>query len=221
MRWAWIAVFLLASPRFGHADDNRLGPDDLDAYEKALGVADEDDAPTPATFRDLWDRPDSLMGKRVRVEGRVVRLFHQGKSPRFPGLVEVWLVTPARDPICVVIPDAKGGPTLGQTLAFTGTYLKKVAYVAGDEPRLAPLIVGPGPGRAVEGQGASPDQPVRSGVWPLSNTDWTLAGFLAAGTLVFLLRQHLRSPLPLRRERPGPDPIFEDGEPGSGGGQDE
>ena len=70
----------------------------------------------------------------------------------------------------------------------------------GDTPRLAPLVVGPGPGHAVASEAASVSDPARP-VWSLSSTEWTLAALLAVGTLVFLLRQHLRTPAPRRRER--------------------
>ena len=55
-------------------------------------------------FRDLWNRPDVFRGRRVTVEGRVVRIFRQGPVGSFPPLAEVWITSPAGDPFCVVFP---------------------------------------------------------------------------------------------------------------------
>jgi hypothetical protein len=133
--------------------------------------ARSDDPPARVTFRDLWDRDQAFRGRRVTIEGRVARIFRQGPVGSFPPLAEVWVTSPAGDPFCVVFPqpatasvdDLKGGPpahaektsgnavsvasmpALGRKVRFTGTFLKKVSYAAGDGARLAPLVVGDWP----------------------------------------------------------------------------
>ncbi len=136
------------------------------------------DPPARAGFRDLWARSDAHRGRRVTVQGRVERIFRQGPVGSFPSLIQVWVYSPAGDPFCLVFPRPAGPttpgsepehraasqavnrqaadahvtppaiPGLGQTVEFTGTFLKMVRYTAGDGPRLAPLIVGD---RAVAG----------------------------------------------------------------------
>ena len=115
-------------------------------------------------FRDLWNRPDAYRGRRVTVQGRVERIFRQGPIGSFPALAEVWIVSPAGDPFCLVVPQESGtgilsvvdegpedratskqSPEPGQTVQFTGTFLKMVRYAGGDGPRLAPLIAGDRP----------------------------------------------------------------------------
>ncbi len=150
---------------------------DLAGYRTALSgkpTADGAKATDPAarvTFKDLWNRADDFRGRRVTVQGRVVRTFRQGPLGSFPALVEAWITSPAGDPFCVVFPqpgliDEKqagsgeaivaptekpaGGsradliPGSGRTVRFTGTFLKVVRYVGADGARLAPLIVGDG-----------------------------------------------------------------------------
>jgi hypothetical protein len=126
-------------------------------------------------FRDLWERSGAHRGRHVTVQGRVERVFRQGPVGSFPSLIEVWVYSPVGDPFCLVFPrptgpatpdrdqehhvvfpsldhrgeDAPAAPTTipgpGQTVQFTGTFLKMVRYAAGDGPRLAPLIVGDRP----------------------------------------------------------------------------
>jgi hypothetical protein len=150
---------------------------DLAGYRTALSgkpTADGAKVTDPAarvTFKDLWNRADDFRGRRVTVQGRVVRTFRQGPLGSFPALVEAWITSPAGDPFCVVFPqpglidekqagsgeaivaptekpaggsraDVRPGP--GRTVRFTGTFLKVVRYVGADGARLAPLIVGDG-----------------------------------------------------------------------------
>ena len=82
------------------------------------------------SFKDLWNRPDAFRGRRVTVEGRVQRIFRQGPVGSFPALAEIWIASPAGDPFCLVVPQAAGVPKLGQTVRFTGTFLKMVRYAA-------------------------------------------------------------------------------------------
>lgn len=179
------------------ADDNdhqyQLSLADLTGYRAALaghptaGVAKATDSPVPVHFRDLWDHSEAFRGRRVTVEGLVVRIFRQGPVGTFPALAEVWITSPAGDPFCLVFPQTVPGtenhqasagaklpattgsaparsavvpiPTVGRTARFTGTFLKMVSYSARDEPRLVPLVVGslPPVTISVSGQTQGPD----------------------------------------------------------------
>ena len=63
---------------------------DLAGYRMALSgkpTADGAKATDPAaqvTFKDLWNRADDFRGRRVVVQGRVVRTFRQGPLGSFP-----------------------------------------------------------------------------------------------------------------------------------------
>jgi hypothetical protein len=195
-------------------------------------------------FRDLWKRSDAHRGRRVTVEGRVERIFRQGPVGSFPPLIQVWAYSPAGDPFCLVFPRPTDPttpgqapeprtasqpvnrhqdqthtmptaiPRLGQTVHFTGTFLKMVRYAAGDGPRLAPLIVGDGPPepaagqstahmtddrgspsssaqvlRAIGGAGASASGPDQ---WAWSPISWGLGMALAGVAAGILAWQHLR-----------------------------
>ncbi len=196
-------------------------------------------------FRELWERSDAHRGRRVTIQGRVERIFRQGPVGSFPPLVQVWVYSPAGDPFCLVFPrptdpttpdpdpehrtvsqpvdrrgeDAPPPPTAipdpGQTVHFTGTFLKMVRYAAGDGPRLAPLIVGDRPPaargaglpaapraakpgspsastqifRAIGGQGPGASAPVP---WAWSSTSWGLGLTLAVVAGSILAWQHLR-----------------------------
>ncbi len=124
---------------------------DLEAYSAALqgkgtgGNREEpSEPPRPVTFRDLWDHPETWQGRRVQVQGQVVRVFRQQAVGRFPALVEAWLSTPRKNLLCTVFP-AGQGPEAGQKVAFTGTFLRTIRYTGDDAPRLAPCIVGDRP----------------------------------------------------------------------------
>jgi hypothetical protein len=140
---------------------------DLAAYRAALSGkatgenARTSDPPVRVRFQDLWNRPDAFRGRRVILQGRVERIFRQGPIGSFPALAEVWIVSPAGDPFCLVVPNESGTGILpvadhglvdratskqslepGQSVHFTGTFLKMIRYAGGDGPRLAPLVVG-------------------------------------------------------------------------------
>src|SRR6185437_9218161 len=88
--------------------------------------------------------PDRYQGRRVQVEGRLVRRFRQDAIGKFPALVEAWAVSPAGDPFCLVFPATAGKSEPGPaTVRFEGTFLKLIRYQGGDVARLAPLLVGP------------------------------------------------------------------------------
>ena len=167
-------VLLLGCSIVTFADDSetqhQLTLADLTAYRAALSGkvtgenAKASDPPARVGFRDLWNRPDTYRGRRVMVQGRVERIFRQGPIGSFPALAEVWIVSPAGDPFCLVAPHESGtdilpvaghgmedrstskqSPEPGQTVQFTGTFLKMVRYTGGDGPRLAPMVVGDKP----------------------------------------------------------------------------
>jgi hypothetical protein len=89
---------------------HQLSLADLAGYRAALsGKPTADDArasdpPTPVKFKDLWNRPDAFRGRRITIQGRVSRIFRQGPVGTFPPLAEVWITSPAGDPVCVVCP---------------------------------------------------------------------------------------------------------------------
>jgi hypothetical protein len=167
-------ALVLACSVVSFADDSetqdQLTLADLAAYRAALSGratgenAKTSDPPVRVDFPDLWNRPDAYRGRRVTVQGRVERIFRQGPIGSFPALAEVWIVSPAGDPFCLVVPHDRGtgilhvadhgledratskpSPEPGQTVQFTGTFLKMVRYAGGDGPRLAPLVVGEKP----------------------------------------------------------------------------
>ena len=181
------------------------------------------------SFKDLWNRPDAFRGRRVTVQGRVERIFRQGPVGSFPALAEVWITSPAGDPFLRgrspgerhrhftgkrSRPGRPGHitelvPELGQTVRFTGTFLKMVRYAAGDGARLAPLVVGDQPPvpaqKAAKPNGAGfprtdygvsrgghPDN--RGGRWPTSLSNWVLGLILMALAAGALAWQHLRAP---------------------------
>jgi hypothetical protein len=208
---------------------------DLAAYHTALsGKPTADDAgvsdpPAQVSFKDLWNRPLAFRGRRVTIQGRVERIFRQGPVGSFPALAEVWITSPAGNPFCLVVPqDGRTGvdpvkktglegyatspvmPEPGQTVRFTGTFLKMVRFAAGDGARLAPLVVGNQPPVLAQetikarsaisrrsdddsSDGSHPDNHIeRSLTAPLS---WALAMILAALAAGVLAWQHLRAPL--------------------------
>lgn len=207
-----ITSVLLLSPIRLRADDaaNQLTLADLAAYRQALaGKATADaarsaDPPVPASFRDLWGKPEMLRGRRVAVLGRIERIFRQGAVGRFPALVQAWAFSPSGDPFCLVYPAGSGQDSgLGAEVRFTGTFLKIVEYPAGDGSRLAPLIVGdraPEPlkkGAAARPNGKNPN--ASTGARP--STDW-IVGLLAAVAVVGVLTlRHFRAATSPRRKR--------------------
>lgn len=250
LAWATLAVALGACVN-GHADDtdtnHQLNLADLADYRAALDGkataqnAQADGAPRVVRFRDLWDNSQAFLGRRVTIQGRVERIFRQAAVGQFPPLAEVWIVSPAGDPFCLVFaqhepttgndqrdqknrPDVQSGkqkdqdirravPEVGQTVRFTGTFLKMVSYVAPDGKRLAPLIVGDRP--PVDQR----DGPTRAGVtasrersaevfetiggrdsraprddWPGSGASLALAIALAALALGIIAWRHIHTP---------------------------
>jgi hypothetical protein len=222
---------VLGCGAWSFADDTeptrQLSLVDLTKYRAALaGKATAEDAkssdtPVRVSFKDLWNRPDAFRGRRVTIQGRAERIFRQDPVGSFPALAEIWIASPAGDPSCLVVPQESGTgispkydhdlegratppqiPKLGQTVRFTGTFLKMIRYAAGDGDRLAPLVVGdtlPVPVReSAKGNRASSSSANKiAGWWIGSATSWLLGltlALLAAGVLAW---QHVR--LPIRR----------------------
>jgi hypothetical protein len=195
-------VFLLgSSTSFG--DDSPLTLADLEGYRLAL--ASKPDGPaTPVKFRDLWDRPEAYLGRVVKVEGRVARLFRQGRFGEFPPLVEVWILSPSGDPFCLVFPQVEGraSPEIGASVRFSGTFLKRIKYQGGDTARIAPLLVGPQPPSGLESEGPSS--------W--STSDWMMAAGAGLVVAMILARRHFSGPVE-RLSKIDPPPVFLDGDP--------
>jgi len=207
------------------------------------------------SFKDLWNRPDAFRGRRVTVQGRVERIFRQGPVGSFPALAEVWITSPAGNPFCLVVPQDGGTgvlpvkktsleghatapviPKLGQTVRFTGTFLKMVRFAAGDGARLAPLVVGNQPpvlareiikaNSAISrhsdddgSDGGHRDDHIER--WLTSPSSWALAMIVAALAAGVLAWQHWRAPIRragvsspgMRIAAAGPDPSPEFIEP--------
>jgi hypothetical protein len=179
---------------------------DLPAYREALEGAP--DAPAISVrFRDLWDHQPDYQGRRVRVEGRIERIFRQPAIGDFPALSEAWLIEAGGDPICIVFP-TQDSPPLGSQAMFEGDFLRQIRYFGGDTERLAPLVVGPGVPRAVESARVNPTLPAV----PIASDrlDWLFGTVALLLVVVGLLRVFAKSPpMPSRRAECGPDPMLE------------
>jgi hypothetical protein len=235
---ASLALTLVASLR---ADEAALTVADLAAYRAALsptpGANGDATPPKAASFRELWEHPEVYRGRRVEVQGRVVRRFRQGAMGTFPALEEAWAFSsPTGNPFCLVFPvTAKPDPGPSGTspktrtpdeVRFVGTFLKLVQYQGADGPRLAPLIVGPAsPAAAAAAPAAatSDDRGPRPAAVPangLTGLGGTIALVAALLVALVLARQHMRRPLPLPSRRrhsrgdagvgPDPEPLFDD-----------
>lgn len=193
---------------------------DLAPYRAALEKKEGASAPARAvTFRELWDHPDAYRGRRVGVEGGVVRRFRQGAFGTFPPLTEVWAVSAAGDPFCLVFPTPPSGssagpdPAPGASVRFEGVFLRRLRYQGGDADRLAPLIVGDRPPAVTTPAPPKPRLGPASPGADLTRFEWTLGLLAAAFVALILARRHLRgpSPLPSRPQRDeGPPPEFVD-----------
>jgi hypothetical protein len=197
-------------------EDQTLTVADLAAYRAALSPPrGTPEPPAVVGFRALWDHTAAYQGRRVRVEGRLVRRFRQGAFGTFPPLEEAWLTSPRGDPFCLVFPAAAPAETQtsvsSQPLSFTGTFLKLVEYQGGDSRRLAPLIVGPAPPVVVARDRPPSAAPAKEP--PTSRLDWTIGLAAALVVAAVLAYQHLRRPSrrPLElKSRVEPEPVFDD-----------
>ena len=199
-----ILLVLSLGPIQAIADDSPLTLADLEAYRLALG-ANPDDPALAVKFRDLWDRPDAYVGRAVKVEGRVARIFRQGRVGEFPPLVEAWVVSPSGDPFCLIFPGSEGQPSpeIGSLVRFSGRFLKRIKYQGGDTPRVAPLLVGPrAPSGAANGSGTEGSS------W--TSVDWIMASGGMLVVVMILLGRHVARPAE-SPSRPEPPPAFIDG----------
>ena len=186
---------------------------DLPAYKAALDGRDESKS-VPVTFRELWERPKDYRGRRVRVEGRIVRHFQAPASGELPPRVELWLATANNDVMCVVFPEPGRSEQFPENLsvAMEGTSLGLVRYSGGEVARYAPLIVGCRVPSRITNDSTAP----RAMGW--QRTDWFLAALALVIAAMLLARAHLRRPARPRIEI-GPPIEFEDG-PGEGTNRD-
>ena len=172
---------------------------DLPAYRAALAPGAGGPA-QPATFRDLWEHPDTFRGRRVRVEGRVGTRFRQEARGDFPALVELWIVSPAGDPTCLIFPETTPPfePARETAVRFSGVFLKLLRYHGGDADRLAPLIVGDSAPTAI---------PVAAeeAVWGSPRVRMLMAAGTAGAVAIVLITRHLAAPR-RRRLDIGPEP---------------
>lgn len=217
-----VALFALIVASTGAADESSLTVVDLAAYRAALAIEEGRDGPpatatvpVPVGFRELWDRPAAYRGRRVQVEGRIVRRFRQGSFGTFPPLVEAWAVNPAGDPFCLVFPSPpadrrEAGSSAEVPVRFAGTFLKLVTYRGGDGPRLAPLIVGPAPPIAATvavDRGSKAARVPGSG---LTRLDWAIGLGAASLVALVLARKHLGRPVRHARDVEVATPLFLD-----------
>lgn len=201
-------------------DDGPIGLADLAAEHAAATGRDASTEPPKAVgFRALWDHPDAWRGRRVIVRGRVARVFRQAAFGNFPPLVEAWIEEPPGNLFCAVFkPDGGDARTVaaGASVAFTGTFLRRLRYAADDGDRLAPLIVGPEPPRIEERAPSQslefrPDAPASA--W--SDSTWGVGLFVGLAMVAALLAwRTLSRPAPIRRGRRStsadPEPQFLD-----------
>ncbi len=189
--WAMSGLILsVVQPSLAEAQ-SPLELTDLPQYRAALQPPGKREIPPISVgFRDLWFHSRDYEGKRVSVEGRLIRRFRQEPFGSFPALTEAWLLSPAGDPFCVVYPaPGRSDPLQGSFVRFSGIYLKKVRYQGSDGPRGAPLIVGADAPKMTTPTAVLPQKGIG-----FSQLDWTLG--LSAATLVIfvLLIQHARRP---------------------------
>jgi hypothetical protein len=190
-------------------DGSALTSADLPKYREALAAASPaEPPPRPVKFAELWRDADRFVGRRVIVEGVVVRRFGQGPIGEFPALTEAWIDAGEKNLICLAFPTtAQSRLALGQGegIRFSGTFLKTLRYRA-DVDRLAPLIVGAGPPERIAG-GAQAADP-----WGSLGSKVNLGVAAGAGVLVVLILALRHAQRPVRRMTViEPAPEFVDG----------
>src|SRR5262245_37666871 len=70
------AVALIVGAGAGPADAPPVTIADLAGYREALDGKPVGAAPVAVGFGELWEKPDDYRGRRVRINGRVARIFH-------------------------------------------------------------------------------------------------------------------------------------------------
>lgn len=191
----------IAVVAFADTTDTAVSPADYPQYREALRPSAATEAPL-VSFGDLWSDSGRWQGRRLAVVGQIERRFRQPAVGEFPALTEAWLVDNRGNPFCVVFPSREPSPSLGQSVRFEGTYLRRIRYRGGDADRLAPLLVGPASPRP-EG----PATPLPGSREPWVGADWAIGLGLGALVVVVLGAQHLRLKRVPRREL-GPPPTF-------------
>ena len=102
-------------------------------------------------FTHLWDRPEQYRGVPVHLEGTALRVITYEVSPTISPrgrLYEAWITTAdsQRFPYCCLFEDLPAqfpiGSNVSEYVSFNGYFLKQLAYIGGDKPRGAPLLVG-------------------------------------------------------------------------------
>jgi hypothetical protein len=124
---------------------------------------------------------------------------------RFPALTELWILDRSGNPFCVVFPTATARSvevaTPGSDLQCAGTYLRNIRYRAGDDDRLAPLIVG------AESPRRARQSPEHRSTNMRSLMPWPVALTLLAFVVALFAALHLRRRR-FRWEGLGPTPAF-------------
>ncbi len=156
-------------------------------------------------FSQLIDNPSRYRGLPIHVEGTLLRCLEQSPidSKLFPDgrFYEAWVITAdSQDyPWILVFENPPANLPIGDDLrayiSFDGYFFKLMAYVAGDTPRFAPLLVG-----QISGLDLESDKGPAAAATP-SSIPWWLAP-LAVLFLFAILRWvfYLRS-LTRRRSR--------------------
>jgi hypothetical protein len=192
--WVLVGAWLFAQSVTTHAQPDGGLLDAADRADYLHALSDPGKLAVEVDFEDLWEHPDRYRGRRVRLEGRATRRWSQPPVGPFPALTELWLTTPGNNLVCAVYPtpdDPERTAPLDVRVAVEGTYLRRVRYAGGDVPRLAPLIVGPGPPSMLGPVQAPSTQPVR-----VDDLAYWLATGSLAGTLGLLLAWwHWRRPI--------------------------
>ena len=207
---AWLLAIAIGSAEGPAQAQTSVGLSALPAYQTALARPNPQPGKPPArttTFRELWDHPEAFQGKRVRVEGRVERVFHQPAVGQFPALAEAWVVDASGDPFCLVFPE--GSVTIGSVVRFSGDFLRLIRYKGADLDRLAPLIVGPEPPTGLNPP-ASPGPP-QAAADRRFGTDLVFWLIVASIAMYGIARAVAKRPPTLRRPDVDPAPVFDDG----------
>lgn len=127
-----------------------------------LAQLDEQAAPEVG-FRQLHQQPQDYRGRLVRIRGGARMAYHVDAPPNIVGVegYYVFVLMPAGGPNSPIMvyaldlppgfpeikdKDADGGMTeLNEDVEFTGYFIKRMAYLAQDGTRVAPLLIAKSP----------------------------------------------------------------------------
>jgi hypothetical protein len=143
----------------GVQDKDRLRPAENPAYVKLLTrvrstppaqLANE--SRHDVVFSQLVERPERYRGIPIHLQGTARRILHQdvaGSKIFAKGrYYEAYVFTAdsQRNPYIAVFEDAppglSGGDNIWERVSFDGYFFKLMGYIAGDQPRFAPLLIG-------------------------------------------------------------------------------